>query len=305
MINFSFANKNYEMVKFLLSLNGAREGISKLLGYRKYGEYELSNSGDVSASKLLVYQQYTLSVFEQADYVLYDFVINNLPNGIDISIVTKYILYDIDNLRLFKIYIYIIEKYVKNFDNTVIYNNLNDNTNDKYYCDRKTLINMYSILINNSHYLKESKIKFKKDFEEFEELLKKEEEHHEEQFQLTNQMIRESIKKIYYKIRLRHNQTLNLQNLIKIAHNTDMPKPVNHRNIDILIEYLISIPDFLIDNKPFTIIVRKKMNEFINENKDESYIETAHMMQNIRKLNEICEGLQCEGFSPSRSLDIV
>ena len=303
MINFSFAHKNYDMVKFLLSLNNAREGISILLGYRKCGESELCNSGSVSTSELSIYQNYTLSVFEQTDYVLYDFLINNLPNGIDISIVSKHIVYDIDNIRLFKLYIYIIEKYVENFDNTDIYNNLNDNLNDKYYCDRKTLINMYFILINNSHYLRASKIALKEELneelKEYEELLKKEEEHQEEQHKLTNQILREFIKKIYYKIRLRRMQTLNIDKLIKIAHNTDMLKSENHRNIDALIEYLISVPDFLLDNKPFTNIVKKKMIEFINEDKDESCIETAHMMQNIRKLNEICEGMK-----PSQPLEL-
>ena len=61
---------------------------------------------------------------------------------------------------------------------------------------------MYFILINNSHYLRASKIALKEELneelKEYEELLKKEEEQQEEQHQLTNQILREFIKKIYY-----------------------------------------------------------------------------------------------------------
>ena len=54
---------------------------------------------------------------------------------------------------------------------------------------------------------------------------------------------------------------------------------------DILIEYIISIPEYLEENKSFKNILVKKMIEFINEDVNESYIETAHMMDSVRLLH--------------------
>jgi len=299
LINVSFDNKNYDMIKFLLSLNGARQGISILLGSILFIEPHLINMSYYSENELLSYKEYTLDVVEQGEYVLYDFLINNLSNSIDITIFIKYTLsnieyfndnsYDnnINNMKLLRRYIYIIEKYVENFDDLEIHNN----PNHKYYCNREILINIYKILINNNNpsYFQELKIKLK---EEFDELLLKEDTN-----QITEQILRELIKKIYYKIRIRQKQMANIQTLLIIATN-DVGILERHKNTGLLLEYITKIPEFLIDNIKFKIMLIKKMNEFINTTVNENYIETAFLMSHVRKILEILRG----GGSPRAPL---
>ena len=66
---------------------------------------------------------------------------------------------------------------------------------------------------------------------------------------------------------------------------------VKHRNVDILLEYLITIPDFIKDNAHFKKSIQKKLDEFTDVEKNENYIETAHMMVTIRKLNDIIKDM--------------
>ena len=69
------------------------------------------------------------------------------------------------------------------------------------------------------------------------------------------------------------------------------PILVRHRNIDILLEYIITIPELLIENKSYKNMVQNKLNEFINADKNESFIETAHLMYTVRKLNDIIKNI--------------
>jgi hypothetical protein len=215
---------------------------------------------------------------------LYDFLINNLQNcnggnGIDFNVLTKSTLTITMNFEIYKKYIFIIVNYIKYITENENSENL-DNPNDKYYCSRETLINMYNILLFPKYFV-ELQNTLKK---EFDELMTK-----EESKQPSNKMLREYIKTIYCKIRIRQNQTNNVYNLMLNASNKYGIE--RHKNIDILIEYLIKIPDYLIDNEIFKNVLIKKTNEFMNSNADESYIETAHMMQTVRKYHEILQSM--------------
>ena len=295
MLNYSFSINNNEMVKYLLSLNGARKGISTLLGSRYgYGpKSHLINLRDSSKDELDRYQEFTLDVFVQSDFIFYDFLINNLPNdndndniiNIDINVLTKYTtINESINLSLHNKYIFIIEKYMKEIEEIENSENAEklDDQNYKYYCSRETLINMYNILLFPSLYIELQK-KLKK---EFDELMEKEESN-----QPTNQMLREYIKALYSKIRIRQKQTCNAYILMKNVSNSNMYGCERHKLIDIFIAYLIEIPEYLIDNEVFKNKAIEKINEFLNANVNESYIETAHMMQTLKKYKEILQNM--------------
>ena len=64
-----------------------------------------------------------------------------------------------------------------------------------------------------------------------------------------------------------------------------------HKLIDIFIAYLIEIPEYLIDNEVFKNKAIEKINEFLNANVNESYIETAHMIQTLKKYKEILQNM--------------
>ena len=286
MLNYSFSINNIEMCKYLLSLNGARKGISILLGSRIGIESRLCNIRDSSKDELDKYKQFTIDVFQQNNFILYDFLMNNLPNdiGIDFNVVTKSTLSITIDYEIYNKYIFIIVKYITYItenENSADATNL-DNPNNKYYCSRKTLINMYNILLLPKYFVElQNKLKI-----EFDELMEK-----EESSQPSNQMLREYIKTLYCKIRVRKNQTINISNLMTNAINTNRYGLENHRCLDLLVEYLITIPEYLLDNENFKNKVIEKINEFINSNTDESYIETAHMMQTFRKYNEILQSM--------------
>jgi hypothetical protein len=282
MINYSFSINNIEMIKFLMSLNDARKGISMLLCdslIYKNNQIYLRNNRDSTKEELDKYKAYTSIVFEQCDYILYDFLINNLPNGIDIKIIIQNMV--CNDSKLYCRYIYIIEKYVENFDNKDACNN----PKDKYYCDRNTLINMYKLLLNPYYY--NNLINILK--EEFEELLNKEEFN-----QPSDEMLREYIKKLYYKTKIRRIQVSNMLTLLIAAKNDNVTLLEKHKNFGILFEYITKIPEFLIDNIKIKNVVISKMNEFLDAKLDENYIETAYFMTNIRKISEIIKNIDGE-----------
>ena len=152
MINLSYEIENYNMIKFLLSLSGAREGISELLIDKLFTGYDIFDSlcnRSTDESINLEYQKTFSNDIEQCkNFILYDFLIDNLPNGIDISIINRNILniskvncslkINIIDRNTYSKYLYIINRYIKYFECSKGY----ENSNDKYYCNREALTNM-------------------------------------------------------------------------------------------------------------------------------------------------------------------
>jgi hypothetical protein len=141
---------------------------------------------------------------------------------------------------------------------------------------------MYNILLYPRIYYQLQKTLKK----EFDELMEK-----DESSQPTNQMLREYIKALYSKIRIRQKQTCKAYKLMKNVSNSNMYGKERHKIIDIFIEYLIEIPEYLIDNELFKNKAIEKTNEFLNADVDESYIETAHMIQTLKKYKEILQNM--------------
>ena len=289
LLNYSFALNNIEMCKYLLSLNGARKGLSILLGSRCNNESFLQNTRNSSTDEKDVYREFTLDVNCQSEFILYDFLINNLPNdvGIDLNVLANSIVIENVDYIMQSKYIFYIRKYIEYImENENSENAINlDNPTDKYYCSRETLIKMYNILLLFPKRFVELQIKLKK---EFDELMK-----NEESSQISNQTIREYIKTLYCKIKMRQIHTKNIYILMENLHykNITILEQEHHRNISILIEYLITIPEYLIDNKTFTNILITKINEFMNATLDSRHIETLHMIQNILKCNEMLKNM--------------
>ena len=300
MINLSYEIENYNMVKFLLSLNGAREGISELVSDR-YISYcvfsRLSNQSKDESVNLEYQKTFTNDLDECKKFILCDFLINNIPNdlGFDINIVNDNMLGKLSNGILiytdfpdkncYTKYLYIINKHIKYFDCSKGY----ENPNEKYHCNRETLINMYKILLLPIECYINLKIILLKEFEEL--LLNSEDNSEDNTTKITNDMIRELIKNIYYKI-LKHNQhIININNMISKA-NLIIISLDKHREIDNLIKYLIKIPEFIMEYDKFRKVIKIKLDEILNDTTvNESYIETYIMMQSIRQLNEIIQGM--------------
>ena len=288
LLNYSFALNNIEMCKYLLSLNGARKGLSILLGSRCNNEPFLQNIRNSSKDEKDVYKEFILDVNCQSEFILYDLLINNLPNdvGIDLNVLANSIVIENVDYIMQSKYIFYIRKYIEYImENENSENAINlDNPTDKYYCSRETLIKTYNILLFPKRFV-ELQIKLKT---EFDELMK-----NDESSQISNQTIREYIKTLYCKIKMRQIHTKNIYILMENLkyNNISILEQEHHRNISILIEYLITIPEYLIDNKTFTNILITKINEFINATLESRHIETLHMIQNILKCNEMLKNM--------------
>ena len=270
IINLSYALKNFGMVKFLLSLKNSRIGISTLLATSEsYSQLCLINNS-LNNIVLDYHRNFTMKIPELKNYLLYDFVIENIPDnaGIDIHILTAIINANEISEILYNQYIYLIRDYVKHFDSI---DNCNDLTH-KYYCNKATLEYMYKILLYPYYGFVEFKNKLKNELTD----------------DFTIEELREGIKKIYYKIRKNKKQSKKLTDLVNQARNSNLSSLERHRSMDITFEYILKNTDYLLNNKIFRDMIVKKIHEFLTDKSvDEKYIETAHLMDTVRKLKSI------------------
>ena len=286
MKNYSYQIENYDMIKFFLTLKDSRKGISYLLGDFRYNLPTLRNNqhSNLILDNILIQDNiamFNTDEIQQKNYLLYDFIISNA--NIDINLITillKTHLKNNHNKIFYDKYIFIIEKYINNFDCT----DSCDNPNDKYYCYRDTLIYMYNTLLCTGYNLDNLKTKLSEEFNN--SLLL------EYSKQPTSKMIREYIKNLYNKIMSDNKNLSHLYKLITCPKFNSGCILKKYRSFDILFEYLITIPEFLQENKNFKIVVYKKIFEIINLINDNQHIEAVHLMDTIRKLKSMLDTME-------------
>ena len=284
MINFAYRNNNNEIVKYLLSLKNSSNGISILIrDTSSVFNYNCLKNTRINEVIKEYHREFTDDLNDCKLFVMYDYLIDNLPDGIDINLITIdmfEINKPLENNYLIQ-YFYIIENFIKYFDSP----NCN-NPNDKYYCTRSTLINMYYILLHN--YIKYNNIYIKSLQVELDKFLQK-----KDSDQPSNEILREYIKNIYYYIRKHKNQCKNLSKRIEKIKILKKGTVEFIMEMDFFLEYLITIPIFLKDNIKFRDSVKQKMIEFKDPNViDENIIEHAHFMATLKELNIIVNDMK-------------
>jgi len=288
MINFAYEHNNNGIVKYLLSLKNAKNGISLLYKYRYVGCSNNLVNNKLNEEITEYHKEFSIKQQENNLFVMYDFIIKNLKDdkgnltGININLVTIDILYllkyhtDIDR-SYYAQYIYIIDSFINNFDSP----NCN-NIDDKYYCDRQTLINMYYILIKS--YFTNSKYITLLEYELNKSLLKPESE------QLSNDNLRESIKKIYHMIRKHKKQAKIVSEYLEKLDSLTRGTIVYIRELDSLFDYIITVPEFFRGHTHFKNVVKRKIIEFLNsEVLNDEYIEHVQLKITMKKLHTIID----------------